>query len=114
MMRFRCPATGRPGLQNRWWIVAAAVAMQLSLGGANAWSVFRDPFIEAFGWSIAEVTWAYTINVVLFGLSAFAGGLAMARYGPRTVGLVASVLFGLGFFLVSSAPGWGRRAHGAR
>jgi len=90
---------------SRWWIVAAAVAMQLALGGVNAWSVFRDPFVDAFGSSIADVTWAYTINVVMFGLSAFVGGLCMARLGPRAIGLFASVLFGLGFFLVWFAEG---------
>ncbi len=71
-MRGRVPGS-------HWWIVAAAVAMQLALGGVNAWSVFRDPFVDAFGWSIADVTWAYLINVVMFGLSAFVGGLCTAR-----------------------------------
>jgi hypothetical protein len=36
---------------NRWLIAAAGVVMQLALGAVYAWSVFRNPLRDEFGWS---------------------------------------------------------------
>jgi OFA family oxalate/formate antiporter-like MFS transporter len=89
--------------RNRWIIAAAAVLMQLALGSANAWSVFQKPLEEAYGWSISQVTTAFSINIFTLGLAAFLGGLWMARVGPRRVALAAGVLNGLGVFLATFA-----------
>ncbi len=86
---------------NRWVIAAAGVAMQVALGAVYAWSVFRDPLVEAFGWSISEVTLTFTITILTLGFAAFIGGLWMARSGPRTVGIASGLLYGLGVFLAS-------------
>jgi OFA family oxalate/formate antiporter-like MFS transporter len=88
---------------NRWVIAAAGVAMQIALGAVYAWSVFRDPLIDRFGWTISEVTWTFSITILVLGFAAFAGGLWMARVGPRVVGITAGVLYGIGVFLASFA-----------
>ena len=93
---------GRPhemGHPNRWLIAAAAALMQGAVGATYAWSVFRDPLAAQFGWSIPDVTFAYSINLFGLGIFAFVGGLWMRRAGPRTVGLVAGLLYGLGLIL---------------
>ena len=86
---------------NRWWLAAAGVVMQLGLGAVYAWSVFRDPLIAAFGWTIPEVTLTFTIAIVTLGFAAFVGGLWMNRVGPRIVGMAGGALYGLGVFLAS-------------
>src|ERR1700690_3807732 len=82
--------------QNRWFIAAAGVLMQVAFGAVYAWSVFRIPLSQAHGWTIAEVTAAFEIAIFVVGLAAFAGGLWMKRSGPRLVGIAAAILYGLG------------------
>ena len=86
---------------NRWLIAAAGVVMQVALGAVYAWSVFRDPLIKAFGWSIPEVTAIFELAILTLGFASFVGGLWMRRTGPRTVGITGGVLYGLGVFLAS-------------
>jgi len=88
-------------IRNRWVIAVAGLVMQVALGAVYAWSVFRDPLIRSFGWSIAQVTWTFTIAILALGFAAFAGGLWMARSGPRVVGIAGGILYGVGVFLAS-------------
>jgi OFA family oxalate/formate antiporter-like MFS transporter len=71
------------------------------LGAVYAWSVFRVPLAEQFGWSISEVTLTFTINIFVLGVAAFFGGLWLNRKGPRVVALAGGILYGLGVFLAS-------------
>ena len=86
---------------NRWVIAIAGVFLQITLGTVYAWSVFRIPLHNQFGWSISQITQTFTICIFMVGFAAFAGGLWMNRVGPRTVALTAAVLYGLGIFLAS-------------
>lgn len=96
-------AATQPGTANRWLIAAAGVVMQLALGAVYAWSVFRDPLINAFGWSISQVTLTFSITILTLGFAAFLGGLWMARSGPRLVGIAGGICYGVGVFLASFA-----------
>lgn len=75
--------------------------MQIALGAVYAWSVFRVPLASQFGWSIAEVTFTFTISIFMLGIAAFFGGLWLNRSGPRLVAITGGVLYGLGVFLAS-------------
>src|SRR6195256_2950849 len=86
---------------NRWYIALAGVLMQIALGGVYAWSVFRVPLANQFGWSISEVTLTFTISIFVLGIAAFFGGLWLNRKGPRVVALTGGALYGLGVFLAS-------------
>ena len=88
-------------LPNRWLLAGGGVLMQLALGAVYAWSVFRDPLIKNFGWSISEVTLTFSIAILVLGFAAFLGGLWMSRVGPRTVGISAGICYGLGVALAS-------------
>src|ERR1700723_869561 len=90
---------------NRWGIALAGFLMQIALGAVYAWSVFRNPLTKQFGWSIAQVTWTFTICIFVLGIAAFFGGLWLNKKGPRVVAFTAAFLYGLGVFLASfSAP----------
>src|SRR5437879_9613607 len=86
---------------NRWVIAIAGVFLQIALGAVYAWSVFRVPLVQQFGWSISEVTLTFTISIFVLGIAAFFGGLWLNRKGPRVVALTGGVLYGLGIFLAS-------------
>lgn len=68
---------------DRWGIALAGFFMQVALGAVYAWSVFRNPLTKQFGWSIAQVTWTFTISIFVLGVGAFFGGLWLNRKGPR-------------------------------
>jgi len=86
---------------NRWIIAIAGVFFQIALGAVYAWSVFRVPLTNRFGWSISEVTLTFTISIFVLGFAAFFGGLWLNRKGPRIVALSGGALYGLGVFLAS-------------
>src|SRR6202049_2578286 len=86
---------------NRWGIAVAGVFLQIALGAVYAWSVFRVPLANQFGWSISEVTLTFTISIFVLGIAAFFGGLWLNRKGPRIVALSGGALYGLGVFLAS-------------
>jgi OFA family oxalate/formate antiporter-like MFS transporter len=86
---------------NRWGIALAGFLMQVALGAVYAWSVFRNPLTRQFGWSIAQVTWTFTICIFVLGIAAFFGGLWLNKKGPRIVAFTAAFLYGLGVFLAS-------------
>ncbi len=85
----------------RWGIAAAGFLIQMALGGVYAWSVFRTPLTDRFGWSISQVTLTFTIFVAVVGPAAMAGGLWLNRSGPRVVAVAGGSLYGLGVFLAS-------------
>ena len=86
---------------NRWVLAAGGVLMQLALGAVYAWSVFRDPLVKGFGWTIPQVTWTFSIAILVLGFAAFLGGLWMSRVGPRVVGIAAGLCYGAGVGLAS-------------
>jgi OFA family oxalate/formate antiporter-like MFS transporter len=86
---------------NRWLIAAAGVTVQTGLGTAYAWSVYRRPLSDTFGWSITEVTLTFSLLILTAGFAAFLGGVWLRRSGPRRVAVCAGVLYGAGVVLAS-------------
>lgn len=70
--------------------------MQMALGAVYAWSVFRIPLTQTFGWTVSQVTLAFELAILVLGFAAFAGGMWMRRSGPRPVGIAAALLYGCG------------------
>ncbi len=86
---------------NRWWYAVAGVCLQIALGAAYAWSVFRIPLSKEFGWSVSQVTLTFTISWFFLGVSSFVGGMWMKKVGPRIVAMTAGMFWGGGVFLAS-------------
>src|SRR6266704_4713142 len=91
----------RKVMSNRWVIAIAGVFLQIALGAVYAWSVFRVPLAQQFGWSISEVTLTFTISIFVLGVAAFFGGLWLNGRGPLVVAVTGGALYGLGVFLAS-------------
>ena len=90
---------------NRWGIALAGVIMQIALGAVYAWSVFRIPLTKAFGWTISQVTFTFTLAILMLGFAAFVGGLWMRKSGPRRVAIAAGIFYGGGVFLANLSAG---------
>jgi OFA family oxalate/formate antiporter-like MFS transporter len=81
------------------------VLVQVGLGSAYAWSVFRNPLSDAYGWSISEVTLTFSLFVLAAGVAAVAGGLWLERSGPRVVLVASGLLYGGGVALAGRSGG---------
>ena len=90
-------------LPNRWGIAVAAICVQLSLGTAYGWSVFKDPLIASEHWTETSVQLSFTIAFVCLGFGAIVGGLWQDRVGPRRVASTAGILYGVGYVIASVA-----------
>ncbi|KRL63283.1 hypothetical protein FC23_GL000853 [Lactobacillus psittaci DSM 15354] len=66
------------------------------IGSVYAWSVFTKPIATQTGWSIKEVTFAFSLAIFFLGMSAAFMGRAVEKYGPTITGTVSALLFGLG------------------
>lgn len=96
-------AASNSGAGNRVLIAIAGVVMQVALGAVYAWSVFQKPLEAHFDASSSTVKLTFSITILALGFAAFAGGLWMAKVGPRMVAMTAGVLYGAGVFLASFA-----------
>ncbi|SEA24791.1 MFS transporter, OFA family, oxalate/formate antiporter [Thalassobacillus cyri] len=82
--------------KNRWLIALSAVGIHISIGSVYAWSVFTNPLIEQYGWSLSGVSLTFSIAILFLGLSAAFMGHFVEKYGPRVSGMVAASFFGIG------------------
>lgn len=80
-----------------WWIAfIALVTLMAAAGFRSAPSVLMVPIEDEFGWSRTTISWAITVNLLLFGLTAPFAAALMARFGMRKVTSVALSLIAAG------------------
>jgi MFS family permease len=101
-----------PGF-NRWLVPPAALAIHLCIGMAYGFSVFwlpmskllaapdaacpkssswtTDLFTTGCNWSVASVTFTFTLFIVVLGLAAAFWGGWLERAGPRKAGVVSAL-----------------------
>ena len=91
----------RDPTKGRWWVVIAAVLVQLALGAVYAWSVFNRPLQEQFGWSKAEAVLPFEVAIGTIFIGSLIGGRIQDRRGPRPVALGGAVLYSIGIMLAS-------------
>lgn len=98
-------ATGRSEnpTRGRWFIVIAAVLVQLALGGVYAWSVFNKPLQEEFDWSKSIAVLPFEVAIGSIFVGSIIGGRIQDRRGPRPVALAGGVLYSLGIMGASLA-----------
>jgi MFS family permease len=105
---------------NRWMVPPAALAIHLCIGMIYGFSVFWLPLTRTIGitkavacpadstllsrlftttcdWQVTDVTWVFTIAIVVLGIAAAMFGGWLERHGPRKAGLVAALCWAGGF-----------------
>jgi len=120
----RSHSVARPGF-SRWLVPPAALCIHLCIGQAYAWSVFNKPLAQLLcsmqhacppatskaisdtpgDWSIASVTWIFSIAIIFLGLAAAFAGKWVERVGPRMSMFAAALLF-CGGLVISSIGVW--------
>ncbi len=100
--------TGANPTKGRWWLVVAAMLVQLSTGAVYAWSVFSKALQaegSVFGLSKTAAAWPFSVTIGVIFIGTYIGGRIQDRKGPRIVALVGGILYSLGIILASFANG---------
>jgi len=85
-------------MKNRWLIAASAVGIHISIGSIYAYSAWKMPLENTFGWSVTSTSLAFSIAIFVLGLSAAILGRVVERYGPSKGGLLSASFFSVGLF----------------
>lgn len=112
-----------PGF-NRWLVPPAALAIHLCIGMIYGMSVFWLPLTQAVGiihktacpatftllerltaqacdWTVADLSWVFSLGIVVLGASAAIWGGWLERAGPRRAGLIAALCWPGGLALAA-------------
>lgn len=80
-----------------WFVaVVALIALIGAAGFRAAPGVLMTPLHDEFGWSMTEISFGVTINLLLYGLVAPFAAALMHRFGIRRVTLAALLVIGAG------------------
>ena len=96
-MRFRAPLTLSPSSRQSGLLLAAAF-ITFAVGAAcmHSYTVFLIAFIEAFGWSRAESSIAYSVSQLVTGATSPLVGVLVDRLGPQRLVLIGGLLLAIG------------------
>lgn len=86
-----------------WWIVLASAIMHFIGGGTfyYGFTVFFNPIRNAFGWTAAATSIAFTLQRLESGILGPVAGFLVDKLGPRKLMLGGWTITGLGFLLMS-------------
>ena len=85
----------------RWMYLALGVVLLLFLGLIYAWSVFRAPLAEEFGWSPSQLSVTFSISMMMFCIGGFFSGIITAKKGYRLTMVLCAVSLAAGFIFAS-------------
>jgi MFS family permease len=83
-------------------IVAVSCLLFMIAGGTqNIFGVFFKPVLTEFGWTRAATAGAYSLNLILSGLTGILAGRLNDKFGPRIIVTIGGIFMGLGYLLMS-------------
>jgi OFA family oxalate/formate antiporter-like MFS transporter len=85
----------------RWGYAGMGVVILLFLGLIYAWSVFRVPLEQEFGWAKSETSITFSISMMMFCLGGLASGVVTGKRGPRFTLICCAVFLAIGFIAAS-------------
>jgi sugar phosphate permease len=87
----------RPTFFYGWYLVGVMIiSFLLVYGIRHSFSVFFAPVLDEFGWYRGSTAIMLSLNVLVYGLTAFVAGRLVDRWKPRSVAV-------LGIFIISLA-----------
>jgi MFS transporter, OFA family, oxalate/formate antiporter len=89
--------------KGRWFLVAAALLLQFSIGAVYAWSVFSKALQAAppFHLSKLEASLPFEVTIGMIFIGTYIGGRIQDRKGPRVVALTGGIIYAVGVLLAS-------------
>ncbi len=100
------PNTGRAGSPSTFfygWVILLGGFLLLVVDGGVRFSfgVLVKPLATEFGWDRGAITFAYTLNMLVFGFGQMMAGRMLDRYGPRLLFSLSALVASAGLFLTS-------------
>ena len=104
MTSFNAATAPQRGWRHRAWIVAAVsfAALVAAAAGRSSVGVFLRPISDEFGWPISTVSFAVTLNLCLYGLTAPFAAALMEKLGVRRVVAAALAILATGLALTTT------------
>lgn len=90
-------------LDKRWDLVALGVVANLCLGTVYSWSVFREPLVAEYGFSVAATGSPYSVFLAVFAFSMPLGGWLQRRIGTQLTMVTGAVLVATGWISAAGA-----------
>jgi MFS family permease len=86
-------------------VIAAFFTMAVMWGTFHAFGIFFNPMLTEFGWTRAMTSGAFSLSLVISGISAIVMGRLTDQLGPRLVMILCGIALGLGYLLISMVNG---------
>lgn len=90
--------------RGRWGYVLAGLLINLCLGSVYAFSVFRTPLMEHWNIGATATGFPFMVFLAMFAVGMAVAGPFIARWGPRRVSVLGSVMVALGWLLSAASP----------
>jgi MFS transporter, OFA family, oxalate/formate antiporter len=82
-------------------MVAAAFFIMLAYSATRSvFGIFFDPMVSQFHWSAALLSGAFSLSIVMDGISAILWGRLTDKWGPRRVLIACGLIAGIGYILL--------------
>lgn len=84
-------------------VIVSAISVFFIFGIRLSFSVFFAEFVLSEGWSNEASATIYSLNMLVFAITAPVAGLCLDRYGPRLIFGTGTILLAIGLFMSSQA-----------
>ena len=91
--------------RKRYILLVLGFIVMLFAGVAYAWSIFKAPLMDEFGWSIGQLAVNYFLTQSFFSIGSISCGFFSKKLGTRNTYHMGMILSFLGFFLSSKLDG---------
>ncbi|HHT7236806.1 MULTISPECIES: OFA family MFS transporter [Bacillus] len=88
---------------NPWLVVLGTVIVQMGLGTIYTWSLFNQPLVSKYGWSLNAVAITFSITSLSLAFSTLFASKLQEKWGLRKLIMVAGLALGMGLILSSQA-----------
>lgn len=88
---------------NPWLIVLGTVIVQMGLGTIYTWSLFNQPLVSKYGWSLNAVAITFSITSLSLAFSTLFASKLQEKWGLRKLIIFSGLALGIGLVLSSQA-----------
>lgn len=88
-------------MKRRYTYIVAGFITLLFMGVGLAWSIFVVPIEQLFGWTRAQTSLVFTVNILCFSVGSILAGFLSKNFRYPTLLKLSAVMIAIGFFLSS-------------
>ncbi|GLY62246.1 MFS transporter [Pectobacterium carotovorum subsp. carotovorum] len=89
---------------NRGLIVLCTIITQMGLGTIYTWSLFNQPLVDKFGWTLSSVATTFSITSFCLAFATLFAGKFQERIGLRRLTMIAGIALGAGLMASAVSP----------